>query len=104
MEKRNRLHRRGQSPPPDGSKVSAARVAASLALATAFVVLLVVVAPLGVLGSLLLGGGLLASLLAVLAALIGLRTALVNYETAKLNLRAAEERAAPPAKGEGSGG
>jgi hypothetical protein len=93
MEKRNRLHRRGQSPPPDGSGVNAARVIAAIALATAIVVVALVLATsLGLGRSLLVALGLSTTLLAALAAWVGLRTALVNYETAKLNLKAAERR------------
>jgi hypothetical protein len=90
MEKRNRLHRRGQSPPPDSPGVNAARAAAAIALATATVVVaLVLTTSLGPGESLLVAIGLSTALLTALAAWIGLRTALVNYEVAKLNLKAA---------------
>jgi hypothetical protein len=92
MEKRNRLDRRGQSPPPESPRVNAARVAAVLALATAFVVVvLVIAASLGVGQSILVGIGVLTSVSALLAAGINLRTALINNETVRLELRLAEE-------------
>jgi hypothetical protein len=96
MEKRNRLDRRGQSPPPESTKLNAARLAAVLALATAFViVVLVVAASLGVGQAILIGLGWLTSTSALFAAWINLRTALINNVTARLNLQAAQESSTP---------
>lgn len=104
MEKRNRLERRGQSPPPNNSKVNAARVLAVLALTTAFVVLaLVIAATLGAGKSILIGVGaftyacgLLAAWIELRASLINHRTALIDHETALLNREAAEESSSNP--------
>jgi hypothetical protein len=105
MEKRNRLHRRGQSPPPDNARVNAARAAAALALTTAIVIcVLILTTSLGVSESLLVGIGFSTALLAALAAWLGLRTALVNYEVARLELKAAERRSTFGEEEEDSGG
>lgn len=91
MEKRNRLDRRGQSPPPGSSNRTAARVASAAALGAAFVALVWAIAASAGLGSTLLAvAGLLTVGVTAWTAWLGYKTALVNRETAEINRGLAE--------------
>jgi len=92
MEKRNRLDRRGQSPPPKKSNGNTARVVAAIAVALGFLAFAAVL-----LTGIPTGTGRLFALAAPLLPAVGVaavgwlnyRTARINRETAELNLETA---------------